>query len=144
MAYAIKNVRTEGYNGPWKEYRYDFIKDGNKVNEWWFDIDGHFPTLDDLRKALLKMKRVDESFYCLDCNIHTGESDEYYMVIDEVWLLANPADHGMLCIGCLENRLQRELVPSDFTDYPVNSDFNKSDRLRKRLGYGVEDEVEVS
>lgn len=128
----------------WFEYRYDFYKGSQKINSWWMDTEGPV-TLDDLRFALEKMKAVDLSFYCLDCNINTGEIDEYYMVHDHVWLYANPGDHGMLCISCLEGRLGRMLQPSDFTDAPVNGDFgNKSARLKERLGYGVEDEVEVS
>jgi hypothetical protein len=41
----------------------------------------------------------------------------------------------VLCIGCLERRLGRTLVASDFTDAPCNnpSEFPASERKRDRL-----------
>jgi hypothetical protein len=44
----------------------------------------------------------------------------------------------ILCIGCLEKRLGRTLVPSDFIKAPVNdpAEFSHSDRLLNRLGQG--------
>ena len=74
-------------------------------------------------------------FACLDCNACTNCNGEYYMVHDEVWKLANPADRGMLCIGCLEQRLGRLLTKDDFTDAPVNSMWLEwgSTRLKNRL-----------
>lgn len=79
---------------------------------------------------------IDEQFKCLSCRENTR--DEYYMVRNDLWNLVVPGKKGMLCIGCLEDRIGRRLVPNDFTDLPVNRlDFNyKSDRLRDRLGYG--------
>src|ERR1700732_1403224 len=43
---------------------------------------------------------------------------------------------GMLCIGCLEARVRRQLRPDDFCDCPLNNSFdaNKSQRLLARLG----------
>ena len=71
---------------------------------------------------------------CMDCQVDTGEINEYYMVHDEVWLFANPNDSGILCVGCLEMRLGRELASSDFPDYPINQGFfEQSDRLKSRL-----------
>lgn len=70
----------------------------------------------------------------MDCGINTQEINEYYTVHDEVWLAAHPADHGLLCIGCLENRLGRALTADDFPCYPINTGaFNQSDRLKDRL-----------
>lgn len=145
MAYAIRNVHTTGLaTDDWTEWRYEVLRDGKLINEWYFDILGE-PDLDDLREALARMKRIDLSFRCLDCEVHTGDANEYYMVHDEVWLLANPADDGMLCVSCLEARIGRVLTPSDFTDAPVNGAFgNKSDRLLERLGHGKPNEVVVS
>jgi hypothetical protein len=40
---------------------------------------------------------------------------------------------GMLCIGCLERRLGRQLTPDDFMAAPINDDPMAS-RLRDRLG----------
>lgn len=144
--YSIRNLVLRGQDpdSDWCEYEYDFYKDGRKINSWFMDVEGDV-TLHDLRDAMEKMKRVDLSFHCLDCAVNTSEIDEYYMVHDHIWLYANPDDYGMLCISCLEERLGRMLRPSDFTDAPVNGDFgNKSARLKERLGYGIENEVEVS
>lgn len=145
MTYALKNVRTTGpVEDDWYEWQYDFLKDGKKVNEWYFDAFG-MPELSDLRNALRLMKNVDMSFYCMDCKVHTGTLNEYYMVHDDIWLFANPDDFGMLCVSCLETRLGRMLTPADFTDAPVNGDFGKkSGRLRDRLGHGKQKEVDVS
>lgn len=73
-------------------------------------------------------------FQCLDCAACTLCTDEYYMVTDEVW--SSVANRGMLCIGCLEARLGRELTASDFTDCPLNISrtvYPKSQRLVARL-----------
>ncbi|MGY3409161.1 hypothetical protein ACVWZV_005274 [Bradyrhizobium sp. GM5.1] len=74
---------------------------------------------------------------CLDCGrqtTFTREGDEYYMVHDEVWQRANPTGEGMLCVGCLEGRLGRQLSAEDFTDCPLNENMHgKSDRLIARL-----------
>lgn len=79
----------------------------------------------------------------MDCGIDTNEIYEYYGVYDHVWLLANPAKDGMLCVGCLEKRLRRRLTPYDFTNWPINFVFKQSDRLRSRI-YGEQAEVVVS
>jgi len=85
-----------------------------------------------------------ETFKCLDCGSDTsvqGGLCEYYMVYDHLWLAANPKRSGMLCIGCLEERLGIKFKPSDFTDCPLNQPTDmarKSDRLRERLGISKE------
>lgn len=76
-------------------------------------------------------------FLCLDCQVDTSEIGEYYMVHFELWRKINPADKGMLCIGCVEERLGRFLIPTDFLDAPINyktHDDKSSDRLKARLG----------
>ena len=57
------------------------------------------------------------------------------MVTDEAWSAANNKQRsGMLCIGCLENRLGRELTGEDFPDYPINRGFFPlSARIRERI-----------
>lgn len=80
-----------------------------------------------------------EMFGCMGCGVCT--IDEYYMVHNHIWesaLLPSDADskYEMLCIACLESRLNRELHKEDFTNAPVNSmnDWKeKSFRLCKRL-----------
>lgn len=82
--------------------------------------------------------RRDEhwGFNCHDCGINTVAINEYYMVNKPLWI-SSGMDTGMLCIGCLEERIGRQLVPDDFTDYPVNRPETSvhSSRLANRLGY---------
>ena len=78
-------------------------------------------------------------FGCMGCGVCT--IDEYYMVHNHIWeaaLLPSDADskYEMLCIACIESRLNRKLHGKDFTDAPVNSmsDWKeKSYKLCKRL-----------
>lgn len=82
-----------------------------------------------------EIERVKD-FSCISCNFNTLYGKEYYMVLDEIWLTVNPRDKGMLCIGCVEQKLGRELVRADFTDAPINSLTiwgGKSPRLANRL-----------
>lgn len=76
------------------------------------------------------------SFDCADCGVDTRQIQEYYMVQDDLWKSVADKKSDLLCIGCLEKRLGRELVPDDFTDVPINvwPFFNRSDRLTARLG----------
>jgi hypothetical protein len=98
-------------------------------------------------------------FDCKDCAQDTVQLSEYYMVTDEIWVLAGmpvdpitwdaddedmvaefgppPETSGLLCIGCLEKRLGFELRPEHFTNARVNtkeSPYLQSERLRARLG----------
>ncbi len=79
---------------------------------------------------------IAAAFICVDCSVCTHEINEYYMVHDHLWTRAGMTT-GMLCIGCLEKRLGRELNSADFTPYPVNHGpmFERSERLKRRLGY---------
>jgi hypothetical protein len=63
--------------------------------------------------------KANSNFLCLDCK-HNTFRNEFYMLRDAVWLAANPKGDGMLCIGCVEERLNRRLCPADFIDAPVN------------------------
>ena len=75
-------------------------------------------------------------FDCLDCGTDTGtdENCEYYMVHEELWVKAHPEVEGMLCIGCLEKRIDRKLTAFDFIDAPINRGiFPQSIRLKRRL-----------
>jgi hypothetical protein len=78
----------------------------------------------------------DDGYLCKDCTKSTSKMDEYYMVKDEIWLEAGmEPDSGMLCIGCLEERIGRQLTNPDFKDLPINnpSFFDQSRRLKNRL-----------
>lgn len=72
---------------------------------------------------------------CVDCGVDTLKIGEYYFVRTELWLSAMPSIRGMLCIGCLEERLGRRLVKSDFTNAFINrvTHGSKSQRLISRL-----------
>jgi hypothetical protein len=74
-------------------------------------------------------------FMCLDCSVNTHEISEYYMIQFDLWESVVPSRSGMLCIGCLEERLVRALTTEDFLDAPVNYGvFGMSERFRSRAG----------
>lgn len=73
---------------------------------------------------------------CIDCNMDTDAIREQYMILDDLWRAANPAEIGMLCIGCCERRLGRQLRRDDFTRYgqkAFDEGMPVSDRLRDRI-----------
>lgn len=73
-------------------------------------------------------------FRCAGCGGDT--SDEGYMVHDDVWAQAG-FESGWVCVGCMEGRLDRPLISTDFkADLPMNTDYytRRSARLRDRLG----------
>lgn len=81
---------------------------------------------------------IDAAFLCVDCGVSTKENHEYYMVVDHVWrqtgIPLGGCGNGMLCIGCLEGRVNRKLTPEDFTNYPINRGFfTPSDRAISRI-----------
>lgn len=80
------------------------------------------------------MPTHNPEFNCIDCGFNT--MTEYYMVHNALWAEAGmKPDGGMLCIGCLEDRLGRTLTMNDFTDAPVNHGYAEgySPRLQARL-----------
>jgi hypothetical protein len=63
---------------------------------------------------------------------------EWYMVRDEIWTEAG-LGKGILCIGCLEKRLGRELGPGDFDDTAANAPSRlDTPRLLARKGINPE------
>lgn len=79
----------------------------------------------------------DVSVNCACCSKNTLEIGEYYMVTDAVWKAAGREfAKRMLCIECLEGRIQRELTQDDFpSDIPINISMRKkSDLLQRRMG----------
>ena len=90
---------------------------------------------------------------CGDCGYPTNELGEFgdrvpgkrewYVVTDEVWEAAGMplADHedavysgeGILCVGCLERRLGRELVGADFAPVPLNNSIWQKSLASPRL-----------
>lgn len=99
------------------------------------------------------MSREKLGMPCSVCNVDTSNINEYYMVKRRVWLWVTSCPQerkGYLCIGCLEKRLGRKLLPEDFTGVPVNRlgwledsggkfRFRKSRRLVDRLGHSWSD-----
>ena len=83
-------------------------------------------------------EEIAAAFICVDCSVCTNEINEYYMVHNHLWTRAGMT-FGMLCIGCLETRLGRQLTSADFTHYPINHGpmFERSERLKSRLGYST-------
>lgn len=77
-----------------------------------------------------------DSSLCQMCGEDTEALAEYYMVTFELWktVVLEEMQPGMLCVGCLEGLLGRELVSEDFLEAPVNYSAYKSERLLARLG----------
>jgi hypothetical protein len=85
------------------------------------------------------------NYSCADCGVDTDRIDEYsYMVQDRVWAASLRrhrryggvgSTYDLLCVGCLEKRLGRELVPADFKLVPLTTrpSHQRSARLRARL-----------
>lgn len=72
---------------------------------------------------------------CCGCGMDVCTAGELYMVHDHVWAAAGTCQCAVLCVGCLEARLGRQLTAGDFSDWPVNdpAQCHHSDRLRARL-----------
>lgn len=103
------------------------------------EIIGALVEAGDVEGAELAFGQPDTDGHCRDCGIPTAGLagiDEYYMVHDAVWDAAGMGEHGMLCIGCLETRLDRQLTPKDFTSVHVNG--RGSERLLDRVGRRVD------
>lgn len=84
------------------------------------------------------LRHGPEASLCVDCRMETFPS-EHYMVHDDLWPTEVGRNGGMICIGCLEQRLGRQLTAADFTAAPINTpDTWTSARLKDRLlGPGV-------
>lgn len=121
----------------------DFIHDLKFYLGTYHDIQEDDPDYRSKRLTVMEIRELCEQaiegalgWLCLDCGVHCGDIDEYYMIHDHLWdSLTLKAHDGMLCIGCLETRLGRELTAVDFTDAPINTIgvFDQSDRLLDRI-----------
>jgi hypothetical protein len=83
----------------------------------------------------------DPSNPCVDCGVATTPRPlkpgkwEWYVVHGPVWQTAGADPRNLLCIGCLEGRLDRRLVPQDFPALGINDPSPlDSPRLRARRG----------
>jgi hypothetical protein len=74
--------------------------------------------------------------HCIDCGVDTDAINENYMIHDELWRAENPAEAGMLCVGCCERRLRRKLCRKDFRLYALSAfdgGMPVSARLKSRM-----------
>jgi len=63
----------------------------------------------------MQEKWVALRFLCVDCGKDTS-GGEYYSVRNDVWAASGLAPNGgMLCLACLERRIERPLTGDDFT-----------------------------
>ena len=71
---------------------------------------------------------------CAICAVDCCDIDEYYLVHDDLWKEFGVV-HGMLCVGCLEQRMGRQLTPADFKErVGINGpDESRSTRLESRM-----------
>jgi len=114
---------------------------------------------------VVDLSRPWNPFRCIDCYVDTSSSQgiaEYYHVHNEVWCDAFGVDPfealdkngnwdlmhidsaqnvGMLCLGCLEQRLGRQLERDDFSNAPINYYPAISDRFKMRLTDEMAEEV---
>lgn len=89
------------------------------------DLDGrlHLPTVTDLQPP------------CCDCGMDVYTEGEAYSVHDHVWAANGTCRCAILCVGCFEARLGRQLTAEDFPKYPINDParWHHSARLLSRL-----------
>lgn len=81
-----------------------------------------------------KLHKRKTKWDCVDCSENT--SYEHYFVKNEVWIgEASMSEAGMLCVGCLEVRIERKLAPEDFTSAHINNPKTHpmTIRLRSRI-----------
>jgi hypothetical protein len=63
----------------------------------------------------------EEQYHCFDCDVNTLSIGEYYMLEDYIWEIIIPRNlRAMLCISCVEARLERKLRARDFRSCPLN------------------------
>ena len=62
---------------------------------------------------------------CGLCGVDTISIGEWFIIHNDIWVAAGgktawTLGHEFLCIGCIEKRINRKLLPDDFTDCPLN------------------------
>ena len=83
------------------------------------------------------MHKSKRKWLCVDCGYDTKL--EHYFVTPHVWFtLADMPETGMLCVGCLESRIGRQLTTQDFTSAHINNPKTNAmtTRLRSRITAG--------
>lgn len=82
-------------------------------------------------------KKSKLMYHCEDCDFPQWD---IYMVKDHIWKEGMGRYQGILCMFCLEKRLNRQLIPDDFTSAPCN-DMIKIWYQRGTLKYEATDEL---
>ena len=83
----------------------------------------------------------DRNWLCLDCGKNTFDSpSDYYMLRNCLWRTLVPRNqrHGMLCLTCVEQRLGRSLLPTDFRS-GLGNEADSDDEPMTRADYGIID-----
>jgi hypothetical protein len=95
---------------------------------------------EDWRQVALDAAELLGCWNCFSCGQDTADMGEDFYVKDELWKPYGV--EGVLCVGCFEVRLGRQLSPNDFKGRYADAakggtlpEWAKvSDRLRDRLG----------
>ncbi len=106
----------------------------------YYDLDLEDMSVDDAREFLLALSLELPRSFCSDCGwkINTSEHKEWFMLEDSLWESFRGSPR-VLCVGCVEERLERRLTVADFDwDIPLNQeivsgDFSASKRLLSRM-----------
>lgn len=88
------------------------FKEVLEMIEWLHDDMGLSSVVTEMELAHLlaeTLVSVRDTF-CSTCDVNTMEIYEYYGVTSDLWRRYG-VGKGMLCIGCLEERMGRELTP---------------------------------
>jgi hypothetical protein len=106
--------------------RHDGIREAPRENSAWFLW----------ARSPLRQRMTVPRPLCADCGIDTLTIGEWYLVNNDVLEQESNRHKSwrrrkFLCIGCLEGRIGRALLPSDVTNAPINDpNMPMSDHLR--------------
>jgi len=89
----------------------EFIENLYVFSDCHAEADGAFTRRDLLELALTAVE-VLGNWECFSCGVDAFQLGEDFYVRDELW--RDYGVEGMLCIGCFERRLGRELIRADF------------------------------
>jgi hypothetical protein len=97
----------------------DPLEEMHRLENFWWEISYHEELKDKLRSlptmSPAELDAVQWFDECLDCRARAWvDLHEDYGVHDQVWRQAVPDGKGMLCVGCLETRLGRQMTRDDF------------------------------
>jgi len=75
--------------------------------------------------------------HCVDCDMNLFL--EWFTLHDHVWRRTGlESNGGCLCIGCVERRISRRLLPEDFQSTENNQNYRfMGERFLDRVGVGL-------